>query len=174
MSQLDGNIGNIMTHKMLTQLHRLFIKDYKILKFSFIIFASYLIIEEFYSFIKLKPTYTSDEKRYLNVNDFPDILLCPEPSMNINAVISRGYPGSGTYYKGILSSKNLDQITWAGNNSEDVKNVSGEISMLKSIEDCPHGPPRSFFWFKNRKSQTRENANFILSRHVICAVFSIY
>ena len=175
MSQLDGNIGNIMTHKMLTQLHRLFIKDYKILKFSFIIFASYLIIEEFYSFIKLKPTYTSEEKRYLNVNDFPDILLCPEPSMNINAVISRGYPGSGTYYKGILSSKSLDQISWAGNNSEDVKNVSGEISMLKSIEDCPHGPPRSFFWFKNRKSQTRENANFILSRalspyHTCCKV----
>ena len=47
MSQLDGNIGNIMTHRMLTQFHILFIKDYKILKIAFIIFASYLIIEEF-------------------------------------------------------------------------------------------------------------------------------
>ena len=175
MSQLDGNIGNIMTHRMLTQFHILFIKDYKILKIAFIIFASYLIIEEFYTFFELKPTYTSEEKRDLNVNDFPDILLCPEPSMNINAVISRGYPGSGTYYKGILSSKTLDQLTWAGNNSEDVKNVSNEISMLKSIEDCPQGPPRSFFWFKNNNSQTRENVNFILTRalspyHICCKV----
>ena len=66
-------------------------KDHRILKIIFIIFASYLIFEEVYNFVVVKPTYTSTSKRKLSTEDFPDIIVCPEPSVDVNVVASKGY-----------------------------------------------------------------------------------
>ena len=126
--------------------HYLFVKDFRILKFMFAIMASYLIIETFYTFLILKPTYTSEEKRQMNVEDFPEIIFCPQPFFDLDALKSRGYSGPENYYKGLTNIRSLTQMGWAGNKSEDVKTVSAKISTLKTINDCPL---KGFFWFSS-------------------------
>ena len=108
-------------------------KNYKILKLIFFIFGSCLILSEFYIFFVLKPTYTSKMHRKLNVEDFPEIILCPEPSINIEAAQSRGYVGEQEYFLGIWDhwAASLEQFGWAGNNSEGVRKVYEDISNVK-------------------------------------------
>ena len=119
-------------NKFLSQLW----KDHRILKFIFIIFASYLIVEEFYNFVVVKPTYTSTSKRKLSVMDFPEIIVCPEPSVDVNVVASKGYQGVKEYFMG-FEDFGMPLMGWAGNKSENVTKVSEDISTLKTKEDCP-------------------------------------
>lgn len=124
-------------------------KDYRFLKLVFTVLASCLIIDLFYSYFVLKPTYTSNEKRKMSVEDFPEIILCPQPSFDLNAVESRGYKGQMNYFFG-SNDLGVKQIGWAGNNkSEDAKKVFEEISIMKSISQCPDGN-ETIFWFGRR------------------------
>ena len=75
-------------------------KDQRLLQLIFTIFASYLIFEEFHIFFFVRPTYTSDAKRKMRPEDFPEIILCPEPSIDINALRSRGYLNTVGYFRG--------------------------------------------------------------------------
>ena len=127
-----------MAPNKMNQIYSLLGKDYRLLKFIFIILASCLIIDLFYTFWVLKPTYTSNEKRRLSAEDFPEIILCPEPSIYTDAVESRGYADQAAYFMG-MNTSDLTQIGWVGNRSEDVEKVSQEVSVLKSIKDCPSG-----------------------------------
>ena len=128
------------------QCHSLMGKDYRFLKLIFIVIGSYLIIDLFHTFLVVKPTYTSLAKRKIRPEDFPEILLCPEPSVFASALAVRGYGDGGSYFLGINSTE-LRQIGWAGNNtSEDVKIVADEISVLKSAQDCPGGR-ESFIYY---------------------------
>ena len=43
-----------------------------------------MISKEFYALLVLKPTYTSHSLRELSLADFPEILLCPEPSVDMH------------------------------------------------------------------------------------------
>ena len=122
-----------------SQCHSLLGKDFRFLKLFFILIASCLIIDLFYTFVVLRPTFTSNERRVMNVEDFPDIILCPEPSVDPFAVESRGYGEQFDYFLG-WNGTDLKQIGWAGNNkSEDTKMVSQSISVLKSEKQCPSG-----------------------------------
>ena len=59
----------------------------------------------------------------MSVEDFPEIILCPQPSFDLNAVESRGYKGQMNYFFG-SNELGVKQIGWAGNNkSEDAKKV---------------------------------------------------
>ena len=91
----------------------------------------YLIYETFYTFVVLRPTFTSHERRDINVDDFPEIILCPEPSIDLQALNSLGYGGPNSYFKG------NGLIGW-GNNSEDIQNFAIAASTLKSVKDCEH------------------------------------
>ena len=156
----------IMITKIFSQCYSFIVKDFGMLKALFIILASLLITEEFYNFLVLKPTYTFQEKRRIDLDDFPVITLCPHPSVDVNAMKKKGYGLFDFYFKGVFDPFN-SSVSWAGNKSEDVKEVSKEISILKSIDDCPEGQ----FHFEDNSSI----AEFKLSRalnpyHICCQV----
>ena len=159
-----------MTLKALNQCYSLLGKDYRLLKVTFFLLASYLIIDIFYTFCVLKPTYSSNGRRKVDIADFPQITMCPRPPIDINALKSHGYTAQDAYFKGYMLHK-MTELTWAGNRSEDVRKVSKDISSLKSIEDCGSG----YFWFKNGTSQAQDFMNFTLVKalnpyHVCCRV----
>ena len=157
--------------------HSLFVKDHRLLKFVFIIFASYLIFEEFYKYLVLRPTYTTNKKRFLGFEDFPEIILCPQPVIDVVAAKSRGYGrGVEVFFMGILEEGWNNTVTWSGNASEEVRKVYEEISILKSVGDCPFGD-ESIFWFKNDNKWIQEFVSFKLSRalfpfHTCCKVIN--
>ena len=156
---------------MVKKCYPIMVKDYRIFKMIFIIWGFYLVFDSFYIYLVIRPTYTSYEKRYMNAEDFPDVIICPEPSIDFDAVRLKGYFGSRPYFGGRSDShdKSLTQIGWAGNKSEDVKKVSMEVSTLKSEENCPLG----VFWL--RDNTTFRQAAFKLKRvlypHHICCRF---
>ena len=138
-------------NKLISQLW----KDHRILKIIFIIFASYLIFEEVYNFVVVKPTYTSTSKRKLSTEDFPDIIVCPEPSVDVNVVASKGYQGVKEYFMG-FEGFGMPLMGWAGNRSENVTKVSEDISPLKTTKDCPLGN-QSVFSFSSIWSKDNDN-----------------
>ena len=161
--------------KVLNKVHSLLGKDYRFLKLFFTIFASYLIFEEFYTFWVLKPTYTTASKRDKKPEDFPDILLCPEPAIDIEAGISRGYEGIDEYYLGFNLLDGLHQIGWVGNISENLTTVSEEISILKSEIDCPISDKTFFTFDVFNISETLNWVDFKLTKalypnHICCKV----
>ena len=85
--------SRIMAKRILNCCHSVMVKDYRILKIIFTIWALLLIGDTFYSLLVRKPTYTSVERRPLTSTDFPEIFICPEPSVDIDALQSRGYSG---------------------------------------------------------------------------------
>ena len=161
--------------KVMKKCHFLFGKDHKFLKLVFTILASYLTFEEFYTFLVVKPTYTTATKRGLKPNDFPDMILCPEPAIDIEAATSRGYEGVDDYYLGFNLKHGLDQIGWKGNKSEKVLRVSEEISVLKSELDCPSGDKTFFNFASSNISEAIVFVDFNLSKalypnHICCKV----
>ena len=121
--------------KEMNQCYVLFGKNYRFLKFLFTLMASYLIIKEMYTFLVLKPTYTSETKRNIKLEDFPNIILCPQPPIDVNAAKARGYYNFQSYFVG----SGVDLHGWSGNTSESVQKIIDEISTLKSVEYCPRG-----------------------------------
>ena len=89
-----------MNKKALGYCYKLIVKDYRILKIIFTILASLLIYDTFYSMLVLKPTYTSNEKRKMTAEDFPEIMVCPEQAFDKEALKLNDY--SGLYYIRIL------------------------------------------------------------------------
>ena len=56
------------------------------------------------------------------MDDFPEIMICPEPSHDVDALKSRGYGGAPQYFGGSRG------FGWSGNKSEGVKEVLKEVS----------------------------------------------
>ena len=122
------------------------LKDFRILKFLFIIIASYLIFEELYNFAVVKPSYTSTLKRKLSTEDFPEMIVCPEPSIDVNEVASKGYQGVKEYFMG-FEDFGMPLMGWSGNKSANASKVIEDISTLKTAEDCyPRTPSLSNIW----------------------------
>ena len=137
--------------KLLKKFHLCMREDYGFLKVIFTFFSAYLIFEELYIYVVLKPTYTTISKREMKPEDFPDIMLCPEPAIDIEAATAKGYEGIDEYYMGFNVELGFDQIGWAGYKSENLTKVSEEISVLKSEMDCPIGEKTQFtFQIKNQ------------------------
>ena len=80
--QSGPNNESKMTDTIKDYCHRLVVKDYNILKIVFTILTSYLIFDTFYTWLVRQPTYTSLEKRPITGDDFPDIMICPQPSVD--------------------------------------------------------------------------------------------
>ena len=123
----------------------LLLKENRFLKLIFIIIASWLIFYSTYTFVVLKPTYSSEEKREISAEDFPEVMICPEPTFDIQSLLSRGHRDYFGYFVG---SK---QFGWAGKNFEDVEKVYREISPFKTISDCPRASHR----FKDIQRKSR-------------------
>ena len=151
------------TSKMLNCFHIIILKEYRILKFLFSVFGIYLIVEEFYTFIVKKPTFTSLEKRELEPSDFPEILVCPEQSFDLDALKYVGYGKPSKYFEGSLINHEK-QFNWAGKKAENIENVKktmNQISTLKSSKDCPFSQRAVF---KNSTWWPRDKMKFKLYR----------
>ena len=150
------------------------LKEYKLLKAIFLLIASYLIFEEVYICFVLKPTFTSSTRRNIKPEDFPEIILCPVPPIDVKAARSRGYDGMDYYYLGLeyfdVMGRQSRSIGWSGyNRSESVKIVSEKISTIKSVDDCPL---KSYLWYDEGHVQ---HIKYNLSKalypyHVCCKV----
>ena len=156
--------------KLVDQCYSLFGKDYRFLKFIFTILATCLILEELYTYLVVKPTYTSESKRKMMAEDFPDIMFCPQPPVDVNALKSRGYFDIQSYFAG--TGHGL--TGWGGNRSEDVKQVFDDISALKSVEECPNGP-ESHIVISDGVSVRAEPVSFELTKalypfHICCKI----
>ena len=139
-----------MINKILNCFHTLLIKDYRILKYIFVILAMVLVIEEFYIFLVIKPTYTSYENRELMGEDFPEIMVCPEPSFDLQALKSIGYQGPADYFRGRRNKRRT--FNWAGNmKSKNMKKVLGQISTLKNCHSF-----KQSVWFNANTSLKAE------------------
>ena len=139
-------------------------------------------MEEFYNFYVKKPTYTSKMNRKLGVEDFPNIIICPEPSIDTEAAKSNGYKSVKMYFLGLNQENKTvvdhqvvydGPIGWAGNNSQGVKKVHDEISNLKTTKDCPDGD--NYFWYRDNETFQYPNVQFELTKalypnHVCCMV----
>ena len=91
--------------------------------------------------------------------DFPDIMFCPQPPVDVNALKSRGYFDIQSYFAG--TGHGL--TGWGGNRSEDVKQVFDNISALKSVEECPYGPG-SYIVISDGVSVERKPVSFELTK----------
>ena len=157
----------------LEKCHCMLLQNYRILKLFFIILASIMILGEIYYFSAVKPTYTSHTMRDISSEDFPEILLCPLPSVDKEALASKGYGGSFEYSQGInwddaLNASVVEHIGWAGNNSEDVGKVAVSVSKLKSSEDCPYA-----YFYDESLNPTKIEWNLtkvLYPNHICCKV----
>ena len=129
------------------------------MKFIFTILATCLILEELYTYSVVKPTYTSESKRKMSAEDFPDIMFCPQPPVDVNALKSRGYFDIQSYFAG--AGHNI--TGWGGKKSEDVKQVFDDISALKSVEECPYRP-ESYIVISDGVSVERKPVSFELTK----------
>ena len=78
-------------YKILKQCCSKIVKDNRILKFTFTLIAIALIVHSFYIYLVVKPTYISNGERNMRPADFPEVLICPEPAVDINALKAKGY-----------------------------------------------------------------------------------
>ena len=85
-------------------------KDYRILKFCFMVLTSYLFMVELQVFLINKPTLTSVSQKDISPEIFPDILICPDQGFEIDELNRLGYQYSFFYSLGLSS----DNIGWLG------------------------------------------------------------
>ena len=119
--------------------HTLLIKEYRILKLIFIILGLWLVFYSFYTFLAVKPTYTSNEKRKMTAEDFPEILVCPEQAFDKEALLLYDYSGLAAYIRGKKNKhKNSTYVSWGGKTTKDITKLSKAISTIKSVQKCPN------------------------------------
>ena len=133
--------------------------DFGILKLLMTMIFLYLVADEIYVCLVERPTLTRNVKEDLSKEDFPSLTLCPGPSVKDNEVISRGYNDiwdykTGTKYSWNSSWVGVDVIGWNGKNkSETISEVSSEISVLKSVLDCPDSNSSLLWWARNESNK---------------------
>ena len=112
------------------------LKNFALIKFSFALFTSYLLYEEFFTFLIEKPTHTSSSKVKVGPQDYPDITICPFPSWNQEELKKLGYVQNFHYSKGRLHESTM--FGWSGNSTEiSLESVIDQISILKNQTECP-------------------------------------
>ena len=98
----------------------------------------------------------------MSVDDYPDIILCPENPNDLDGLRSLGYGGPSGYFKG------SGKYGW-GNNSDHIKNLSIAVSTLKSVKDC-QTRKSSFMFYPNRRmdEKVKFNLTAALNPHLTC------
>ena len=100
----------------------------------------YVSIEEFYVFFYVKPTMTSTSRGTLEAEDFPEITLCPEPTVDRKMLRELGYTELFNFKVGldIWPFVKDEGLGWIGNSSNGtVEDVMKQVATVKSNEDCP-------------------------------------
>ena len=108
------------------------LRDYKIIKVCFAALTMFMLYDELYTFFITKPTLSSVSKSQLKPHNIPDIILCPVPGFDQNAIDRLGYDSSYYYSMGRLGG----YTGWFGNQTE-TQQSTGDFFVFKSSADCP-------------------------------------
>ena len=89
-----------------------------------------------YIFFIIKPTLSSVSKSQLKPLNYPDIIICPVPGFDQNAIARLGYESSYYYSMGKLGD---GWFGWFGNETETQHSTAhaGDFFVFKSSADCP-------------------------------------
>ena len=126
-----------------TRWFKVLVKDFKLLKFFFILFTAYLLYGELKLFVIEKPTLTSLEKIDLSAEHFPEILICPRHGYDEEMLERHGYATSFHYSTGVPVDDNRTDLIfrgWRGKTLEQnysVRDVMDAISVMKNASHCP-------------------------------------
>ena len=82
--------------------------------------TAFLIFKELFSFAVIKPTNTYEEGKELERSDLPEVVICPDPAIDIDNLRKHGYEKTYSYYRG--SADGIKLIGWNG--GEKVENLS--------------------------------------------------
>ena len=88
------------------------------------ILTALLIFQELFSFAVTRPTITYQEERELDRSDLPEVVVCPDPSFDLEDLRKHGYEKTYSYYRG--SADGTKFLGWNGpfNEEEKVRNLS--------------------------------------------------
>ena len=151
---------------LLNKIKSLLCENNGALKLAFTISCLYLLTSFLYIYLIEKPTMTLVTKKKFNREDFPEITVCPDPSVNTEALNSYGYSNLWDYKNGFVKKMNLskNQISWRGNNSKTtVKDIYNDISIIKTDEDCPNYLSALWYTSRNNKGFGIQSLNFTLA-----------
>ena len=73
----------------------------------------------------------------LDTTDYPEITICPFPSYNQTAFKKYGYNNSFQYSIGKVEGSSKI-FGWNGNDSTKIEKIISDISLIKSVKQCPH------------------------------------
>ena len=114
------------------------LSDYKIIKACFALLTVLGLYDELYIFFISKPTLSSVSKSKLRPHNYPDIIICPVPGFDQNALARLGYDSSYYYSMGRLGGDGGDYTGWEGNQTESHHTAApGDFFVFKSSADCP-------------------------------------
>ena len=123
-------------------------RNFAVIKLFFVLFTSFLLYEEFFTFWVEKPTHTTSSKVVTGPKDFPDITICPFPSWNQQELVNLGYLNMFDYSKGKLHESPM--FGWSGNSTGiSLESVIDKISILKNQTECPF--TRVKMWSEGRE-----------------------
>ena len=75
----------------------------------------FLICQEMYHFLAIKPTTTSQEQKELRTSDIPETVVCADPGFDGDVLQKYGYK-TNTYYRGSLDTDKF--VGWNGGKNE--------------------------------------------------------
>ena len=117
-----------------------------------------------------KPTYSSKFNIKLQSRHLPDFFICPIPAFDQLELQKHGYKTSYNFMKGQIRYTKASFKSWIGNSSDADETTLDDISLIKSVKDCP----RFFVMFEEKIKHTF--ASFTLTTPVFphgrcCKVF---
>ena len=107
------------------------------INFGATLISAYLLYGDLLLFIS-KPTHSSKFSEKLQLKHLPDFLVCPIPAFDLDYLKKHGYLSGYTYMKGILGNNDKLRADWNGNSSGVNKSFLDDISVIRSIRDCPN------------------------------------
>ena len=78
--------------------------------------SAFLIYQELYRYLIVKPTTTAKEEKEIRLSDIPETLICREPGFNITVLQKYGYFTYDTYYRGSMDGTHF--VGWNGLKNE--------------------------------------------------------
>ena len=137
-------------------------KDHKYLKIFFILFTLTVLFQEFLVFFIEKPTLTTVTKSEMEPDNFPVVLICPDPATDLSFLLTKGYPDTFHYQVGVVGNGTAisDLFLWSGNRSENVEEIVKNSSVFKTTQDCP----AMAVWWNENDELRNETLQFTITR----------
>ena len=88
----------------------------KVLKYFCTLLTLFLVCQELFTFVVIKPTSTSKEEKEIDITDLPEVVICLDPGFDSRVLKKYGYRGwLSNYYRGSI---NDEFVGWNGRKKE--------------------------------------------------------